>query len=212
MGRRMKTIIFSLPLISFACFGVDGSGNVVKDARKVEAFEEVEVSGALEVEVVSGEAHGVVVETDENLLPYVHTAVSGRSLRLKTTKNLDPTKLVVRVTAPKLTRVEASGASEIDVRGLEGERFELELSGASEVKLSGAVKRLDVEASGAADVDASDLVAERVDVEGSGASSFSVHATDALFVDLSGAGNVSYAGDPEQVKTDLSGAASIEKK
>lgn len=212
MGRGMKTIIFSLPLISVACFGVDGSGNVVEDARKLEAFEEVEVSGALEVEITSGESPGVVVEADDNLLPYVQTDVSGKTLELKTTKSLDATKLVVHVTVPKLTKVESSGASEIEIRGVDGERFELELSGASEVKVSGEVEHFVVDASGAAEVDAASLMAERVEVDGSGASDFSVHATDALIVDLSGAGKVAYAGDPAQVKTDLSGAATVEKK
>jgi hypothetical protein len=201
-----------LALLSLAWFSKDGSGKVVSDHRVVKPFEEISISGTVEVSIEVDDEPTVRIDTDDNLQQYVTTEVSGKRLIIKQTENLDPTRLAVVITVPKLTKLDASGATETKIKGLHGDRFELDVSGAADVELEGEVDLFIADASGAAEVDAEKLEAERVELDGSGACDFSVHATDELVVSLSGAGSVEYRGDPDEVKTDLSGAASIRKR
>jgi hypothetical protein len=50
-----------------------------------------------------------------------------------------------------------------------------------------------------------------VNVDLSGAGDVHVHATESLDASVSGAGRVLYPGDPADVKTDVSGAGTVEK-
>ncbi len=180
--------------------------------RKVETFDQIDVSGAIQVVVEIADEPTVVVETDDNLQKYVATDVRGKKLVIRQTEDIDPTKLQVRITTPSLTSLDSSGATKARISGLTGSRFALDLSGAAEVVLAGEVDVFVIDASGASTVDAQKLIAGRVEVDGSGASDFSVHAEHTLIADLSGAGELKYWGNPSEVKTDLSGAASIEQQ
>jgi hypothetical protein len=51
-----------------------------------------------------------------------------------------------------------------------------------------------------------DLVAREAVIEISGAGDVHVHATESLTASVSGAGDVIYTGDPEEVNKDVSGA------
>jgi len=49
------------------------------------------------------------------------------------------------------------------------------------------------------------------EIECSGASKITVYTTEKLIIKASGASKISYAGNPEIVETDLSGASKISK-
>jgi hypothetical protein len=209
----MKPLLVALlPFAGLACFDHDGSGKVITEHRQVGLFDRVEVSGAIEVSVTIDDEPTVAVETDDNLQKHILVEVRDRKLIVKQKDDLDPSKLIVRITTPTLTGFESSGAIEAKITGIDTKRFELEISGATEVELEGEVEVFVIDASGAAEVQAEKLIAERVEVEGSGASEFTVHAEETLIADLSGAGDLQYAGDPDEVKTELSGAASVHKR
>ncbi len=213
LGVGMKPLLVALlPFASFACFDHDGSGKVVTEHRQAELFEEVEISGAIDVVIDIADEPTVVVETDDNLQKYVSTQVRGKRLVIKETESLDPSRLIVHVTTPKLVAFDSSGSTHAKISGLDEKRFALDVSGAAEVELQGDVDVFVIDASGAAEIDAEKLIADRVEVDGSGAAEFRVHANETLIADISGAGELEYSGDPETVKTDLSGAASVEKK
>ena len=66
--------------------------------------------------------------------------------------------------------------------------------------------------SGAGNVSAGDLKAKDVDVTMSGAGNANVYASNKLDATISGAGSVTYAGDPPTVNKNVSGIGSIAKK
>jgi hypothetical protein len=204
--------LLALTVPATGCIGVGGSGTLAKETRNVDDFHAVEVGGAFEVETEVGPAVTVTVIGDDNLLPYLTTEVHDGRLRIGQTKSLRPRAgLTVLLTTPRLDGLEVSGATDATVRGIETERFDLEVSGAGDVELSGQVTRLNVEISGAGDLHARALEAQSVHVELSGAGEAEVSAAERLEVDVSGAGDVDYWGDPEVV-SDISGAGSIERK
>lgn len=205
----------SLPVgLSLMGCSLRGSGTAMTEPRELEAFESIEIGGAFQliVHVDPSVAQRVEVSGDDNIVPEVTTKVSGGELDVQMGREgmirpkLD---LKVEIWVPSLTGLEASGASDITVEGLHGERFELDLSGASATKLQGAVDLLEVDSSGASDLDARELHAKVVELELSGAGDARVWASELLDADVSGAGDVHYFGDTKEVKQDVSGAGSI---
>lgn len=183
------------------------------ESRDVEAFDSIEIGGAFEliVHVDPTATQRVEVSGDDNIVPKVTTKVSGGELDVEIGAGMVRPKLdmKIEVWVPALTGLEASGAADITVEGLHGERFDLDLSGASETTLRGEVDLFEVDLSGASDLDARDLHAKIVELELSGAGDAEVWASDRLDADVSGAGDVRYFGDPKEVKQDVSGAGSI---
>ncbi|HLT37990.1 MAG TPA: head GIN domain-containing protein [Enhygromyxa sp.] len=210
---RLLTLPITLTLLS-GC-GLRGSGTPATELRELDSFDTIELSGAYElvVHVEPGAAHKVEVTADDNIVPKITTTISGGELDIghqDDIKLLRPrTKIRVEVWTPSLLGIDASGASDVEVEGLHGERFELRLSGVSDSTLGGAVDRFDVEISGAGELDGKGLQAKVVTVELSGAGEASVWASESLDVEISGAGEVSYWGSPARVSKQISGAGEL---
>jgi hypothetical protein len=187
-----------------------GSGTEQREARKADAFTEIEAGGVFEVRITVGPEASIEVVGDDNIVPLVQTTVSGDRLHIESESNLSPKlDLVVNITTPSLTRVRCSGAGNIFVQGLKGETFELDGSGASDVELQGEVDTFELELSGASDVDATKLRAKTVEADLSGAGSADIFASESLVAHVSGAGSVRYLGDPANVDKHVSGAGNV---
>jgi len=93
--------------------------------------------------------------------------------------------------------------------GVSGSTFRTAVSGAGNVTATGEVDLVEVEVTGAGDVVLSELVAGDASVEISGAGDVHVYASDSLSASVSGAGDIVYSGDPQQVEKDVSGVGEI---
>lgn len=222
-----------------SCMGIfnkriRGNGKIVTENRTEAAFTGVRVSGAIDLYVSQDSTTGIKVVTDENLTGYIITEMDGQELviRQKNGINLRPTRSVkVYVSGPDLSVFNASGACNIYGEGrlISNRKMEVELSGASEVKmdlrapevrvsvsgagtvnLSGETRDFSVEGSGSTDIKCFNLLAENTRVEISGAGSADVFASVKLDVEVSGAGDVKYKGDAT-VSQHVSGAGSVKK-
>jgi len=214
-----RTILFlSLTLLLMSgChhkFGqATGSGTMKVEKRTVPSFNAVSISGAYDVEIVVQKEQSVEIEGDDNLLPLITTDVRGGVLDIDNTKGFSTkNKLHLRISVPNLNAVSTSGASDIVISAVKSDEFNIDVSGAGSLQLSGETKTLEVKQSGAGDVDAKELHAEKVNVESSGAASAEVYASEELRASVSGAGNIDYYGDPKTVNKDASGAGSITKR
>jgi hypothetical protein len=177
--------------------GVQGSGNTVTESRNVSEFSSVSVEGIFKAEVTSGKDFSVTVEADDNLLPLIETEVRGDTLRIYTESRLrSPRPIMIRVTAPNIAEVEASGAADVNVSGINNERLSLSLSGASKMNAAGDTGQFFAEISGASSLMAFDLSARSARVRTSGASRSRVNAAEKLFADASGASTILYKGSP----------------
>lgn len=217
----MKRAILFLSLMLLALGGcsfdsfhkTSGSGTMKLEKRNVPAFAALDISGAYDVEVVVQKEQSLELEGDDNLLALIRTEVNNGVLEIKNEKSFSTkNKLRVRISVPNLDGVSTSGASDIVVSGVKSDEFNVNASGAGSMKLSGETQSLKLDISGACNVDAKDLHAQKVSVDSSGASALEVYATEELMVDSSGAGNVTYYGNPKNVEQHASGAATITKK
>ncbi|MCK5086556.1 MAG: DUF2807 domain-containing protein [Melioribacteraceae bacterium] len=193
--------------------GIKGNGEVVKETRAISEFSKLDVSGVFDVTVNLGAEPSLVIEAEENLLKYIITKNKGDKLILDTKKNINPQKpLKVYITTYSMDDLDASGACNVTIEKINSASFNADISGACNVELSGETKSFSADVSGAINLEADKLKAEKVNVDASGAASAEVYASESLYADASGASNIKFSGNPTDVKSDVSGAGSIEKK
>lgn len=193
--------------------GVKGSGVLITEKRELSGFKGVDVGGIFQVEVTAQKDFAVEISADDNIVPMVKTYVSNGVLKIESDghfSNSNPIK--VRISAPDIESVEASGASRVTVTNVKNSSFDLNTSGASKVIVAGETSNLKIDVSGASSVDAEALHTENAEVDASGASSASVFALDHITADASGASRIFYSGTATSVEKKTSGASRIAQK
>jgi hypothetical protein len=219
---RSKTILILLGalLLTDGCARfetaprVEGSGIVTSETRSLSDIRGISLASVGDVEVVIGDEESIVIEAEDNLIPFITTDVTDGVLTIGFTEDLslDLTRSVqFQVTVSRLELAEISGAGTLSIEDPGTDRIELSVPGAGTIWVSGAVDRLTASISGTGTVDASQLAADHVIVEVSGAGNASVWAMDTLSVTLSGVGDVSYWGNPqvEKIITGVGGLRSL---
>jgi hypothetical protein len=191
---------------------VVGSGVVVTENRPLTGFHAVEVHGAGAIDVRMSDHEAVDVETDDNMLPYIHTeVVDGRLvISLQSGMSFRDVTLKVHVQAVQLDAVTGAGAADIAVDGLAGAPLSLALQGSGDARLQGTTASLTIDVDGSADVDAAGLIAEAATVRVSGSGDVELHATTSLDASIQGSGDITYHGAPPTLVTDVAGSGDIE--
>ena len=193
--------------------GTKGSGKLASESREVGSFTGVDVSGVFQVEITAQKEFGVEIEADDNLLPLIKTEVRGGVLRIETKQKISTSNpLRIRISAPNIDNIEASGASKVTLSNVKNDDLRVDTSGASKITLAGETANLTIEVSGASAIDAENLKAENANVDASGASHVSVFAINELKSDASGASKIVYSGSPKNIEKKSSGAGSIREK
>lgn len=207
---------------------------------KLSGFRGVEIGGAFEVHLKKSTTFFVTAEGEEEDLENLQFDIdkgvlevsfkdSYKSWKFNWKKNRR--NVVLQIGLPELKEAEFTGAAKLLMSGfsneediklyfsgasqgivedLDAEKFSVELSGASKLKISGKVVKLNVNASGASSISAFPLITRDADVELSGASRAELAVKNSLKVDASGAAKVIYKGNP-LVSKDLSGAAVVKR-
>ena len=197
MNRRAALCLFA-----FAALGchrkVAGSGKPATDSRTPGPFAELDLNGAFDVRIELGrERHGVAVDADDNLLPFLVTETNGRRLRIAWQGDVAPTSRPrVSVSAPDLVLVRCSGDVDVRVTDVRNARFQIDLNGGGRAEATGSTQKLKVfiVGSGVARLEALAIDEALVHVSGSGQAE--IGAPKHLEVELHGTASVSYAGDP----------------
>ena len=192
--------------------GVRGNGQIKTEERPITAFANVDASGAFEIEWQSG-SPSLRITTDENLMRYIENDISGDTLRLRTRDHVWPTHgIKVAISSPTRTGGKMRGAVKLTVKQLSGPTFALESKGAAEVVLDGSVDRLLVDMTGASQLAADGLQAKTAEISTTGAGDADVSVTDTLKVVITGAGKVTYSGNPPTIEKQIIGAGSIRRR
>ena len=192
--------------------GIRGNGQIKTEERPIAAFVNLDGGGAFEIEWQNG-SPAVRITTDENLLRYVETNVSGDTLHLRTREHVWPTHgIKVVISSPTRSGGKMRGAIKLTAKQLSGPIFALEAKGASQVSLDGSVDRLLVDMTGASQLAAAGLQAKTAEISTTGAGDAEVAVTDTLKVVITGAGKVTYSGNPPTIKKQITGAGSIRHK
>ena len=214
--KKITAIFFYTCMIAVAgCHwvGVRGNGTIKTDQRTISAFATVEASGAFTIEWRNG-APALSITTDENLLPYIDNQVSGDTLRLHTRETIWPThgRIKVVISSPTRAGARISGAVQLTANQLSGPRFAFQSTGASHVTLDGNVDELLADMTGASELNASALQTKTAEISTTGAADAEIAVAETLKVAITGAGKVSYSGNPTTIEKHITGAGSIRRK
>ncbi len=214
----MKKCLFVLSaLILFAFSGCQkfAGDPITKDFNVPGAYTELEVHNAFDV-TVSDAVDVITITAGENVMPNVVVEVVENTLkiRLKPMASVygGELKAIIPYNA-NLTSVDLSGASEFRSEyGLEGQKVDVELSGASNFYCDIDADEVDISISGASNF-FGDIWADQIDMDLSGGSNINGNvAADDLDLELSGASNVKLLGQVGMLKVDLTGASNIVKQ
>lgn len=227
----LKTIGIVISLIVVVCGSVkiyatqdvvENSNKVQDDVksevRNVSGFSKIDIGGTIVGNITVGKDFSVVVEAKEQVLSEIITKVEDNTLKVKFEKGFwkrmkkkyRNTKAKVTISLPMLEDLDVSGASRVSAVGVNSDKFNLDVSGASSVNIEGSAREIIADISGASSLRASKLLSEVMDMDLSGASSARVNVSTELRVDASGASSVRYTGEPS-IEKDTSGASSVRR-
>lgn len=231
----MRTILLATALVaSTACAGVHGSGVIRSESRKIQDFEQIDVSGGLAVTVRTGPT-SLTIEGDDNLVALYRTEVKDGRLVIapKDNVSLNPTREIkVTVTTPRLSRVEASGGVDVLIEATTEKNFELDLSGGVELKAAALeLESLKLEASGGVTLDVGGrahnavidlsggvhvrgkgLEVANAKLDASGGCEVEMKVTEAIVGSASGGVDVTVYGNPPKSRLHTSGGADVSFK
>lgn len=105
---------------------------------------------------------------------------------------------------------EASSAGDISINHVKAETVSVEASSSGDVSMAGVCRSAKFESSSAGDIEADELKAEHVIAKASSSGDVTCHATESLEVSISSAGNVSYRGNPKQIKSHPKGLKKLD--
>ena len=206
--------------------------------RQVSSFNEISVSGGIDLYLSPDEKETVVVSANDNRYrDRIITRVVDNRLEIfyENKGNIrwpDNMKLKAYVSFKTLQKLKASGSSDVYVNGvIKSEKLEIRLSGSSDFKgaikvdefvlsqsgssdsrISGTADRVTIDVSGSSNVKAYEMAVNYCDVEASGASDIQITVNKELSARASGASDINYMGSGIIKEVKSSGSSSVSRK
>lgn len=216
---------------------IEGNGKMTSANRSTSNYDALDLTGSMDVQLVSGTEGNLRIEAEENLLEYIVTDVEGGKLRISTKKgyNLEPSRnKEIKIIVPfrDLSEVSLTGSGDIfSSEVITADNFETTITGSGDIKLpvraknagasitgsgdielSGSGNDFNCKVTGSGDIQAFDFKCERVDAVVIGSGDIHVFATEELRAKIPGAGDIVYKGNPQKEDFKTLGVGSISKQ
>lgn len=159
---------------------VQGSGPVVRETRTVEGVNALDLATLGDLTIELGEKEELVIEAQENLLPYFETDVAGRLLRIHTRPNVNlatDESIKFYLTVRGLERIVLSSSGDVRAPDLTAQTFVVNLRSMGSLHMG--------------DLEAQDV---QIQIDGSGDLQMGRLVADRLAVDLSSMGSLDLDG------------------
>jgi len=238
--KKLLIAIFALISLNSFCQPwetIKGNGQIKKETREVSDYSSLLSRGSMNVQIAYGNSNSIVVEADENLLPYIETTVEDGKLIIQSKKkvNLKSTsKMTVYVSMTKINSLHLSGSGNINGNGAfsNSGKTDIAISGSGNIKLGfDSFKDLDLSVSGSGNMDlkgkatnnitaavsgsgnieCSDISSNDVDAKISGSGNIKVYANKSIDAKISGSGNVYYKGTAANISSKVAGSGKVIK-
>jgi hypothetical protein len=235
---RLSVILLFLCVVMLGSCAQDiivGHGSVKSEQVSLPSseFDKVRINAPVDAHISVGGAPSLRYEGFANLLPYLHTEVRNRTLRIYVD---DPTMLhtdkniVAHISLPALRGLDLSGSSDASVSGpVNADEFNLDVSGAGAVDIQelharsfnadmsgstalvlgrGEIQTGNFKVSGNGAINSFGVAQQTTVLDLSGTADAEVNVATNLDVDISGSGSVAYKGHPS-IKQEVSGSGTI---
>ncbi|MDT0644398.1 head GIN domain-containing protein [Zunongwangia sp. F363] len=213
---------------------IKGNGKMITEERSTSDYDEVQLVGSMDVELVSGQEGKLKVEAESNLQEYILTEVQGGKLKISIEKGVDlrPSgNNEIKITVPfkDLEEVSVTGSGDLwnsdkitasnfsasltgsgdlnlnlDVQDLKGS-----VTGSGDIVVNGNADHFECKVTGSGDFEAFNLKARTVEATVSGSGDLMVYASEKLFARVSGSGDITYKGSPKKEDFKVSGSGSV---
>jgi hypothetical protein len=206
-GRRVITTSFG--------HGSNGRGDMSETktlSPTVTDFHAVHTNGPINVNITSGPTASLKFEARADVLPLLTSEVKDGVLTIgmnDTGKN-DIGDITATIVTPKLDDVMLNGSGNVDVQGVKATDFNGTINGSGNLTMSGAADSTTIKLEGSGNIVAKDLVSQSAKVILSGSGNVEVNASKKLDANLSGSGNIQYAGNPANLTRQISGSGNVE--
>ncbi len=225
-----KILLLSFLLVLMANYGGFAQ---VSETRAVGSFSKISASSSIELIIKKGDSERVEIEASNLNSEDIKTEIKGQTLYLGLQSgNYRNVKLKMTVTYRQLKQIDTQGAIQLKNQGvlqasdfvinvtgsskvalsLNVENLVLNCSGAGSLHLDGKASKQKITLSGAANVAAFDLITKDTEITVSGAGNIDTYASQKLVASVSGAGNISYKGNPAETQFKQSGSGKIMSK
>lgn len=152
-----------------------------------------------------------VIRFDRNLLELVSVQSSATTVTIGTSASFRSNLgLRIDIVLNAMESIENNGSADIAIENLNEPRLLIDSPGSGNLAASGRVERLVVRLSGAGDLSAAELAAAACELSSSGSGNASMHCSESVSGELSGAGSLSVAGKPKRRSVRALGASEIE--
>ena len=212
--NRLPLIVIAAAAIVAGCSrpGIRGDGAITTDNRPISEISKLVVMGGYDIEWSSGKP-ALTITTDQNLLPLVKTVSSGNTLQIDSKAELLPTRSIkIILSSATLGDVHLNGGIRFKASHISSHDLRLESHGASEISVDGSVTNLEAKLTGASKLNATSLQTQDATISLDGAWEADVTVTDSLRASVSGAGSLTYSGNPKSVEKNISGAGFIQNR
>ncbi|MBC9910506.1 head GIN domain-containing protein [Chitinophaga varians] len=226
--------IFTLILSSCARDQIAGSGHIVAETRNTSPFSEVEISGPFEVHLIQDSTAAVEIKAEDNVIAAIETNTNNNTLFIRLRNRVRLWRhmpIQVYVHSRSYQRINFAGSGFLDNKDtLRSAIFTYQINGSGNAALALAVQELHARINGSGSLDikgtaislnsdingsgqikALDLDTQRADIMIRASGDHSVRVRDALSVGIYGSGDVTYAGNPQKVQTDIKGSGKVKK-
>jgi Putative auto-transporter adhesin, head GIN domain len=189
---------------------VTGNGKIERSERAIGAATELNLDGAFLATITLGAGPSLVIEGDENVLPFIKSEATGGKLHIFAERSYRTEKPIrVILSLPALARLSAGGSNSVALTGVAGSALALSMSGSNSVSIAGRIGALSVNLFGSGVLAADTLEADKASVHVTGSGSAVLRVSAALKAEIDGAGSIDVHGHPAQRQVQVNGSGSI---
>ena len=211
---------------------IKGNGKVVTVNRSTSDYDKISVGGSFDVVLVKGKEGKIIIEGEENIIPYIETEVSGGKLKIKYKKNTNirtTRRLTVTVPFTDIEGVSLGGSGKITSKELiksddfsaslggsgditlkvETNNFTASLAGSGNINLEGKSNEFTCSIASSGSIRAYKLITNEVNAKVVGSGSIKTTVNSKIKAKLVGSGSVYYKGNPKHIDSKSVGSGNI---
>lgn len=215
---------------------ISGNKEVTNQTRSVAIYDQISVTGMMEVQLIAGNEGKIDIEAESNLMEFIETEVNGGHLKISIQKGvtIEPSKnYPIRIIVPFETlgalsltgsghirnsdiinarsfKINVTGSGNMNLN-LISENLESTLTGSGDLKLKGSAREFKCKVTGSGDVFAYNLKADKVEASVTGSGDIEISVKNELDAKISGSGDIKYRGNPDKQNFKTSGSGTVSK-
>ena len=238
MKTRLNFSIIPLLLLLFSCESSNSysSENEIQEKKALSGVTRLQLDGVFNLTLTQSDEESIEVEGDEAMIKKLLIDQDGDLLSLKMEEDVvdgffDDKNLRITISIKDLKELNYEGVGNVKTNGLfkvadlkllgngvgnlelelDAQEIDADFDMVGNIKLQGKANRAIFINNGIGNLDASQLIVQDMDVNSSGIGKVEVNCVGDLSLIVDGIGKVSYTGNPNIIKKEVSGIGKVEE-